>query len=215
MKKDIAKQALVTRKRTEKALKRILIRSATEVDMEKALKSLISEVDSIKEFVRSNPNLVGAVSEAITNVRQWAYNDMSLPIPDTIRDRWWFLASYNVELRRFTIIVYDHGQGIPSTLRRLPLETLKVLFSDKLFSDADAIEAAFNVPRSATGEKNRGKGLKEMRNLVDKFPRGSLRVDSGRGSYVYDCGDGSVAKRLYKHDIGGTLITWEIYESGN
>ncbi len=197
---------------TEDAERYIKIRSANRVDMERAMRSLLTEVDSIVTFVKSNPHMVGAISEAITNVRQWAYNGMTAEPPTEIRDRWWFLASYNIELRRFSILVYDHGQGIPATLRKLGWEKLKAFLSDELFNDADAIEAAFRVPRSATGESNRGKGLKEMRNLLEKFARGSLRVISGKGEYTYDC-NGDIGKRLYNYDIGGTLVAWEIYES--
>lgn len=191
----------------------LTIRSATRVDMERALKSLISEVDSIREFVECNPHLFGAITEAITNVSQWAYNGFEQSVPEVIRGRWWFLASYNLERRRFSILVFDHGQGIPTTLRRIGWEKLAKFLPNEMFTDADAIEAAFKIPRSATGEQHRGKGLPEMRALLEKFSRGSMRVVSGRGEYIYDCGDGSIAKKTYRHDIGGTLIAWEIFEA--
>ncbi|WP_211211107.1 hypothetical protein [Asticcacaulis biprosthecium] len=191
----------------------ISIRSADIVDMERALRSLMTEVAAIATFVKATPKLYGAISEAITNVRQWAYKDIQYQVPKQVFDRWWFLASYNEDKKRFSILVFDHGQGIPATLRRLGWEVLKNFLHSSLFSDADAIEAAFKNPRSATGEKNRGKGLREMRNLLDKFSKGTLRVVSGKGEYFYDCENGGVEKRLYKHDIGGTLVAWEIYES--
>ncbi len=193
--------------------KYIKLRTGQLVDMQTAIAQLSGQVKLIDEFMDSNPKLFGAVNEAITNVRWWAYKDFEeVAAFPKLQDRWWFLASYNTVKKRFSLFVYDSGQGIPATLRRFGWEDFKSTVPVLKFDDSDAIEAAFRKPRSKTGLSHRGKGLPEMRNLLEQFTKGSLRVISGRGYYSYDC-DGNVVKKLLPHDIGGTMVAWEIYDT--
>jgi len=189
------------------------VRSGQVVDMELAYKDIENEVTKLAEFMNSQASLYGAIQEAILNANKWAFEKVgNADIPPVIRKRWWFLASYNLKKRRFSFLVYDHGQGIPATMRRFAADWLRHFSPLHTFNDADAIEAAIKKPHSTTKLDNRGRGLKEMRDLLEKFTKGTLRIISGTGEYVYHC-DGSVDKRLYKTNIGGTIVSWEIYDN--
>ena len=199
----------------------IKIRSGTNVDLERAIKEIGNQVSQIETFIDSDPSIYGAVQEAITNVIHWAYVDSGAEVNEVIRQRWWFLASYNRDIRRFSLLVYDHGRGIPKTIRKKFVEEfrtealgiLSLFLPVGQWNDSYSIEAAFKYPRSASGHLYRGKGLVEMRNLLDRFTRGRLQVMSGQGVYTIHC-DGRIESALKKYDIGGTLVAWEIYDTG-
>ena len=204
----------------EAAERFIKIRSGTKVDLERVITEIGDQVAQIETFIDSDPTIYGAIQEAITNVIHWAYRDSDNSLNAVIRDRWWFLASYNEEVKRFTLLVYDHGRGIPKTIRKKfreemqsrALELLSKFLPISQWNDAYSIEAAFKYPRSASGHDYRGKGLVEMRNLLDRFTSGRLQVMSGRGVYTIHC-DGRIENALKKYDIGGTLVAWEIYDT--
>lgn len=199
----------------------IRIRSEQSVDLEKAVGTIENagrienEVTKIALMLNSSPWLYGGIEEAITNVIQWAYK---LPewqaLPDELYNRWWFFASYNTASRRITLMVYDHGAGIPRTLPTFKWsEVLKKFLAEKginTWSDEKILEAAMNLPRSASGEVYRAKGLRKMKELLSRFSKGSLVIYSGKGEYRVDH-DGNAAVTLHNYPIGGTLVAWEVY----
>lgn len=196
----------------------IRIRSEKEVDLEEAIGRIEYEVSKIALTLNQNPLLYGGIEEAVTNVTQWAYKGYEFEEhenEDELYNRWWFFASYNTRTGRMTIMVYDHGLGIPGTL---PVskwsEQIRKWLADKgleTYTDEKIIEAAMKFPRSASGLEYRAKGLRKMKELLDRFDRGTLMVLSGKGEYQIGSNGANEITRLNKHSIGGTLIAWEVY----
>lgn len=202
---------------TETEEKFIRIRSEKEVRLE-VIDRIEQEVSNIAVLLNCNPLLYGGIEEAVTNVTQWAYKGYDFDAKERVMEnRWWFFASYNKNTGRITLMVYDHGLGIPSTL---PIskwnEQIRKWLDDKgikKYTDEKIIEAAMKFPRSASGEEYRAKGLRKMKELLDRFDRGTLMVLSGRGEYKIDSHGVNETIKLNKHSIGGTLIVWEVYNN--
>lgn len=192
----------------------ISIRSEKQVNLEEALKKIENEVQKVALMFKTNPLLYGGIEEAITNVSWWAYPKNDNTIPIEIRNRWWFLTSYNHSTKRITIMVYDHGVGIPKTLPTSNRWESARSWFDSLglntWSDDKIIEAAIKAPRSASGLSYRAKGLTKMKELLSRFDKGTLFIYSGYGEYRVDEKNNDTIK-LHKNSIGGTLIVWEVY----
>lgn len=179
-------------------------------------KSLRESIDGLGPRIADRDSLYGGLTEAMTNVQQHAYGSRG-----EVR-RWWISASVNVDASSLTVMVVDHGVGIPATLPRSGLweqirgygEAHGVGF---LADDAKLLEAAFSVEgnRSQTREEHRGRGLKEdIKGYVQAHDsRGRLRVISKRGKYIYDRhttdGERTSTEKLPVEFVG-TFIEWTI-----
>lgn len=203
----------------------IKICSAQAVDMELSVEAIYKEFTGIQVLQSHSQAIYDAMVEAVTNVTQWANKASSDKIDPRLVKRWWLLVSYNETRKRISIMVYDHGDGIPVTFRKRGLEKLRGTAPEELqkiipslkWDDRIAIHLAFEKPRSASDLPYRSKGLKQMRELIDIFDGGSLRVFSNQGFYKYSR-DGvnsepRIESSLKKYDIGGTLVAWEIFET--
>ena len=79
--------------------------------------------------------LFEGLSEAITNVGQHAYPD------PTLFRQWWLSASIDRKEKKLSIVFYDQGVGIPTTLPRAKFfEGIKAFFNT--WKDSEKIEAA-------------------------------------------------------------------------
>ena len=179
-------------------------------------KSLRQSIEELGPKIADRDSLYGGLTEAMTNVQQHAYGSRG-----EVR-RWWISASVNVDASSLTVMVVDHGLGIPATLPRSGLWEevrgyAKAQGADFFADDARLLEAAFSVEgnRSQTREEYRGRGLKEdIKGYVQAHDsRGRLRVISKRGKYVYDRhttdGERTSTERL-PVEFGGTFIEWII-----
>lgn len=155
-----------------------------------------------------------AMLEATNNVIDHAY-DESLPLKYAGQPgkQWYATGSYDPSKKALRFFVYDQGAGIPSSLlnkpdwRRALEDVLGSLFGVQ--HDADIIEAAFEIGRSRTGLAERGKGLRDIRNVLDQTGSGYLRIISGKGDYL-ETADHVVQKRSHGSHIGGTLVEWSL-----
>ena len=179
-------------------------------------KSLRESIEELGPRIADRDSLYGGLTEAMTNVQQHAYGSRG-----EVR-RWWISASVNVDASSLTVMVVDHGVGIPATLPRSGLWEevrgyAKAQGADFFADDAKLLEAAFSVEgnRSQTKEEHRGRGLKEdIKGYVQAHDsRGRLRVISKRGKYVYERhttdGERTNTERL-PAEFGGTYIEWTI-----
>lgn len=158
--------------------------------------------------------LYDGLMEAMTNVRQHAYR-----IDEPVK-RWWMSASVDVTGNRLKVMFLDHGAGIPATLPRstgweMIRGNLASLGFDALKDDGKLIEAAVTAGRSRTEEGHRGKGLHEdIRGYIESHnARGSLRILSNRGKYVYTKETGGreqTATSLLRAKLHGTFLEWTI-----
>jgi hypothetical protein len=175
-------------------------------------------IEALGPRLRDGNTLYDGLVEAMTNVRQHAYQE-GTRIP-----RWWMSASVNVKSGRLVVTFLDHGLGIPKTLPRGDLwedvrgwftkagATLtRIPFND----DAQLIQAAMSVERTRTDEEHRGHGLKrDIQGYIESHNAyGRLRIISGYGRYEYEKRPGlesSVSIKALPLDLQGTFIEWKI-----
>lgn len=166
--------------------------------------TLREEMEAIAGEIPAKFLMFGGLTEAMKNVLHWAYDKKT---PDNLR-LWWMGGSYSPNDERMTIMIYDHGVGIPNTLPRSGFwEHVKHLVDSE--DDHDMIDAAMRIGRSATKESNRGKGLADIKRFVMESGSGLLRIVSGKGEYTVTS-SGVVKKILHERPLDGTLIAWEI-----
>jgi hypothetical protein len=152
--------------------------------------------------------LFEGLSEAITNVGQHAY------LESTVFRQWWLSASIDRKEAKLSIIFYDQGVGIPTTLPRAKFfEGIKEFFNT--WKDSEKIEAAMGGGRSATEKLERGKGLRNFFEFPMSYPLGTLSIYSLHGMYRLHWVDGKLKesatqKQDHENSIGGTLIEWSI-----
>ena len=171
--------------------------------------------DDLKPFI-DVPNetlLFAAVSEAMTNVVHHAYEG-TRGTQDALR-RWWLSAAFDAAHGELAILIYDQGLGIPNTVPKNFGDRVLGLFGD---ADAQLIQAAHNLDRSATGEAHRGFGLqRDVRRYIRDFDgSGTYRVISGKGEYTVQAGKGGIeSTRTFRRSLEGTFIEWRLQVNGN
>jgi len=153
--------------------------------------------------------LVRAIKEAMSNVSHHAYESKSLRSKKML-GRWWLTACLDLSKNIISFSFYDCGVGIPKTLvRQYGMEHVRKLISLLPIvepDDSQMIQAAVQLGRSGTQQKNRGKGLQDMHQLINKVEDGSLTIHSRQGSYLYN----NVTTKIknFPEFLEGTLITW-------
>ncbi|MCJ9428155.1 hypothetical protein [Kordiimonas marina] len=155
--------------------------------------------------------LYRSISEAMTNVLKHAYPDEIRNSVSCLPDRWWMSGSFRRDQRRMTVMFFDQGVGIAKTLpRRFGWEQIQGFLAKLGLTqdDASMIRAAMEMGRSQTGMPYRGKGLPDIRALIDKLGEGRLRIVSGAGHYQYTS-ETDVTLKNHSKSLGGTLIQWD------
>ena len=157
--------------------------------------------------------LFSAITEAMTNVRQHAYQD-HIPY-STDPKYWWLSASFNTSRKEITVMMYDQGSGVPKTLAKHWQEELLLILPETLVNNhARLIQAAHELSRSSTRERHRGRGFeRDIRGYIASLDKGKglYRIISGRGEYTVESGSGGQHKRrLFKGRLEGTFIQWRI-----
>lgn len=165
-----------------------------------------------KEVVRET---LTSISEGITNTLHHAYRD---PDADyTPEEKIWITASANRAEGTLTIVLIDHGLGIPVTYPKLELQEIVKIAVERLTKssggsgkDAAYIAAAMRYGRSQTMEPQRGKGLPQMRSLLKRLNHsGSMTVRSNKGWWRKP-ERGRIEMGQLTESLGGTLIEWTI-----
>ena len=166
-----------------------------------------------------NPEIYGAIIEALVNTRHHAY-------PPTHRFEephfpgWWMTGFVDRARRRLRISAFDHGLGIPGTLRtwaKYPLFERgwrRLLGSEVAANDTSrdgtAIALAMAVGRTSTGEHYRGRGLPAIEAAVDLCRHGRVTIYSRYGQYIRAKGSRPEHRNLTA-PIGGTLVIWDLW----
>ena len=144
--------------------------------------------------------------EAMTNTTEHAYQHRELLKPPFLEGQWWMTGSVTSDGLAMDVVFLDQGISIPAHLPRTWEEKLILVGGDAMM-----IKAAVEAGRSATDAMNRGRGLAQIQDLVDRAGTGRLRILSRRGEYIYDNNQkNSVRTRALVGDIGGTLIHWRL-----
>lgn len=157
--------------------------------------------------------LFKGASEAITNAVMHAYDSSRDDgLPDPKRKNWWmFCREYEGV---FYMSVCDLGVGIPNTLTAKNAEEVLSAILERISfgavpSDAQMILGAMEYARTRTRKPQQGKGLMDLRKIIDKEGRGRLHVFSNKGCVMYDPRTGYSAFN-FDNSILGTLIVWSI-----
>lgn len=161
-------------------------------------------MQEVRELIGANEQslLYDSVVEAITNVRQHAYDEgASTP--------WWMFAT--ISQRRIVVAIYDRGASIPATLLEKPgvREQMQKWVAGRKKLDAWLIQAAIKG-RSSTKLSYRGKGLPEMLESTALVRGSVLGIFSREGVFGYErTPDKTTCQRL-DVPIIGTLILWQL-----
>lgn len=149
------------------------------------------------------------LTEAMTNCHHHAYiapRKDGLNQVDEPKDWWMFSQERD---GRLSVVFCDLGVGIPETL---PIQQpglwqrIKTVFGAP--TDADAIDEAIKESRTRTLKHYRGKGLKQLVDVIEKTPGAVLALHSNQGRYTYR--NGNSAKENFDGSIRGTLISWSV-----
>jgi hypothetical protein len=155
------------------------------------------------------------LTEAMTNVSQHAYpDDWDFGAVKVIKKGWWMLGHINKLRKELKIMIVDQGIGIPKSLPRTHRDIIPALLAAlKLeVSDGAMIHAAMEVGRSRMGQTHRGKGLNDLKQIIDICQAGTLRILSRKGEYSYRVRNGRSSSIVQGHAVAlnGTLVEWTI-----
>lgn len=171
----------------------------------------------VKAMAKLRDEIHRAINEALLNVSQHAYvstnQDATQSETDQAEHRWWAVGIVHKAKKTLDLLVVDRGVGIPRTLRRNVREYASDLFSGKTLSHGDRIRAAMEFGRSSVNQgANRGKGMPQMLDLLERFPNSMLLVESLRGIYVAEY-DGTELVQDHSDNenaLPGTLVWWHL-----
>ena len=187
--------------------------SATTQDSEKVAR-LQRDIQALADFFEPQPYIFRALLEATNNSIEHAYEDgPPLKYSDNEGKRWYATASYDPNKGSLRFFVYDQGVGIPASLSSKSYwrEQVGTLLAKLGLSshDTEMIGAAFELGKTRTQLPERGKGLRDMANVIEAAGAGYFRVISGMGDFT-TYADGRVEKHMHGSHIGGTLVEWSI-----
>jgi hypothetical protein len=165
---------------------------------EGASQALLNLFDAVGGDDTARVNLLGAVVDAIENVRGHAYSGRGALQTRLIPPFWWLSGAADQASKKLTLAIYDQGVTIPVTLPNkwagsAILKTFVTLFGhsfdpERPDYDGEALKAAMQLSSTATGLAQRGKGLSKIRDVVSKCKDGRLKVISRRGIYTFENG---------------------------
>jgi len=187
------------------------VASGTDVDTER-LKETLEYYSTLFSDPESQ-TLYKALSEAMTNSHQHAYKrDRGDGLP-TVKGWWSFTQLLD---KKLTVAFCDLGIGIPRSLRE-DLSglggTIRRLADTFQWGQGDAglIQAAMEYGRTRTGKGNRGKGMRDIRTVLDALG-GKLQIHSNAGFFEFRAQEKRERCKTFKEwmSIKGTLVIWQL-----
>ncbi len=147
-------------------------------------------------------------SEAMTNCHHHAYIGIRPDGLNVAHDpkEWWMFSQQRDGW--LNVVFCDLGIGIPGTLpiKRPSLWRRILTFGGQL--DAHAIQEALIESRTRTGLHHRGKGLKQLVDVIARVGNGEVNIFSNKGLFTLKPNSESIHQ--FKDDIYGTLISWRV-----
>lgn len=161
--------------------------------------------------IRKN-ELYDGVTEAITNVIHHAYTHLTDAAEKT--NLWWASVAFEKRKRKLSVMFFDHGQGIPKTLKyskhfiRIAGTSLMPKSHGKL------IQIAFELGRRRSIRPGRGRGLFDLLKFPLHSAEGKIIIRSCNGRYGREYTRGVSERRGDALDtpikLRGTLIEWSV-----
>jgi len=184
-------------------------------------KEMIAEIK--KELAqRASKKLYRGFIEAMSNSVEHAYlnepgNNSSIEKDEQDNAaKWWTFAG--IREKQLIVVICDKGVGIPNTLPKTQgVTALRNLFDKMGYSldnvkDSVFIKASTAVQKTRTGERYRGKGLKDIKAVIDIIGSGYMSIFSNKGKYIYRGNSGKIKELVFDHksSVRGTIIEWSI-----
>lgn len=182
-----------------------------------ALASIMADIESVTGM-ESHPVYQGII-ESMANCVEHAYkqhSDVTRKMPEN--PGWWVFQQ--VRSCILHVVVCDLGIGVR---RSLPLtlaseiglyKKLMYLTRKAKGEDNRALLAAMEYGRTSTGQRQRGKGMRNAHKVVDDLGEGTFCALSNAGCYVYnkrpDRSEGSYRTVKLRHSIQGTILGWSL-----
>lgn len=152
-------------------------------------------------------NLYTGITEAMTNVTNHAYDmprDDGIGITD--QKTWWMFSHQKDGY--LSVAFCDLGAGIPRTLPFKRRNVWNRILRKGLNSDSAVIKYAVKDSVSRTKKSHRGKGLRQIMQIVQDIDDGEAVIHSNKGMYA--ARNGRIEQYEYRDSILGTLIFWKI-----
>lgn len=153
------------------------------------------------------------LTEAMTNCKQHAYDGPRFDGLPSV-EKWWMFSQ--IDNGQLCVAICDLGLGIPETLKA---DKAGLLAQIKGWlqraglenRDGNMIRGAMAVGMSRTGLENRGKGLPDIRRVLDGLG-GVLQIHSNSGYCRFDAGSASEKCENFKKSLSikGTVMVWVI-----
>jgi anti-anti-sigma regulatory factor len=195
----------------------IKVQSGTQADGRMAVglrQALLGPLEAQLEKEKRGSFFRG-LTEAMTNVSQHAYPDdwHTGPIK-VIKKGWWMLGHINKLSKQLKIMIVDQGIGIPRSLPRNHRDVLPSLLAMLNLDSTDGamIHAAMELGRSRLEQSHRGKGLNDLKQIIDLCQAGTLRILSKKGEYQYrvHAGKSISIVNAFEDSLNGTFVEWSI-----
>ena len=127
--------------------------------------------------------------------------------------KWWAFAG--IKDKELVAVICDKGVGISNTLPVTQEGRIEHIFSMLGImgrKDSAFIKAASNLASTRTNLPNRGKGLSDIKSVIDKHGSGVVSIFSNKGHYIYRGKKGAVVDTThdYKHSMNGTIVEWTL-----
>ncbi|MBS9585787.1 ATP-binding protein [Morganella morganii] len=173
-------------------------------------KRLADNMDDLEKKLSelAQRKLYKGFTEAMANCVEHAYYATNEPT------RWW--AFSGIKNNKLIVVICDKGIGIPNSLPLTRTEEIidkvkKILGLSKL-NDSALIKIAAMMGRTRTEKGHRGKGLKDIKSIIDVLNEGSLTIHSNFGYYTYYRKNGHLndKKKEQKTSVNGTIVEWAI-----
>ncbi|BAK76764.1 hypothetical protein NH8B_1949 [Pseudogulbenkiania sp. NH8B] len=158
------------------------------------------------------------VTEAMTNSAHHAYEDSRNDGTGIVDEKRWWMFSQEMDGELY-VVFCDLGIGIPRSLSRdvnvsAGWRPALAAFMDRFKAhqrQPTLIKAAIEIGRTRTNKPNRGLGLPQIVETVDKSGKGRVIIHSNAGAYFRSPG-GKANEILiqYNQSIMGTLIQWSV-----
>jgi hypothetical protein len=182
--------------------------SANDINCEGAGK-IIETYDSLSKPI--SKLFFKAAVEAITNAIVHAYDEQRNDgLKKQKNKNWWMFC--REDDNHFYMSVCDLGVGIPRTLTtknasELLSKVVQNITLGKRPNDAHMILGAMEYARTRTQNPNQGKGMMDIRRIIESQGVGYVSIYSNKGCVKYDVQHG-YQQFTYENSIRGTLIVW-------
>lgn len=173
--------------------------------------------ESIKEIEakisqKAQRKLYKGFSEAMANCVEHAYYNLNDEHLDGTK--WWAFAGVKDNI--LTVVICDKGIGIPNSLPLTRadelIQSLKNALQLRKLNDSAMIKIASQMGRTRTNQGNRGKGLKDIKSIIDVENKGNLSIYSNKGYYTYFRSKNRLKDHMREHktSVCGTIVEWAI-----